>query len=70
MDIKKAEEIYNTLKESLRGKEGKVVAIEPESGDYFIGADVDEALDKGEEIHPDREFLLKRVGAKAVYRIL
>ena len=68
MDTKKAEQIYNKIKESL--KDGKIVAIEPESGEYFIGADVDEALDKGQEIHPDREFLLKRVGSKAVYRIL
>ena len=68
MNTKKAEQIYNKIKESL--KDGKIVAIEPESGEYFIGADVDEALDKGQEIHPDREFLLKRVGSKAVYRIL
>jgi hypothetical protein len=68
MNIKRAEQIYNKIKESL--KDDKIVAIEPESGDYFVGADVDEALDKGQEIHPDREFLLKRVGAKAVYRIL
>lgn len=70
MNIKRAEQIYTKIKENLKGKEGQIVAIEPESGDYFVGADVDKALDRGQEIHPDREFLLKRVGAKAVYRIL
>ncbi len=68
MNTKRAEQIYNTIKGSL--KNDKIVAIEPQSGDYFVGEDVDEALDKGKERHPDREFLLKRVGAKAVYRIL
>jgi len=68
METKRAEQIYRKIKGKIEND--KIVAIEPESGDYFIGADVDEALDKGKERHPDREFLLKRVGAKAVYRIL
>ena len=68
MDNKKAEQIYDKIKENL--EDGKIVAIEPESGDYFLGEDVDEACDKVKERYPDREFLLKRVGARAVYRIL
>ncbi len=68
MNTKRAEQIYNKIKESL--KDGKIVAIEPQSGDYFLGEDVDEACDKIRERYPDREFLLKRVGARAVYHIL
>jgi hypothetical protein len=70
MNTKRAEQIYNKIKEDLKGKEGKIVAIDPESGDYFIGNDVLDACDKGREKHPNREFLFKRVGAKAVYHIL
>ena len=70
MNIKKAEQVYKKIKEALKGREGQIVAIEPESGDYFLGADVDEACDKGREKYPNREFLLKRIGAKAVYHIL
>ena len=44
-----------------------MVAIETDSGDYFIGEDVLEAYEKGVKKHPDKEFFFKRVGAKTAF---
>ena len=69
MDLKKGEQIYQNIKTRLIGKEGKIVAIELHSGDYFIGKNVIEAYKKGKSKHPAKQFLFKRIGHKAVYRV-
>jgi hypothetical protein len=46
---------------------GKIVAIEVDSGDYFLGDTVVEAIKKAEEKYPDELFYLVRVGFPAVY---
>ena len=43
----KVEEIYQRIKDKLKSQEGKIVAIDIDSGDYFIGDDTLEAYDKG-----------------------
>ena len=44
---------------------GEFVAIETESGDYFLGSDLDQALEKAEQKYPDKEFFIVKVGELA-----
>jgi hypothetical protein len=39
-----------------------IVAIEPETGEWFLGKDTIEALKKGRKIYPQGVFYLVRVG--------
>jgi hypothetical protein len=50
--IAKGKEIFEELKGELQGQEG-VVAIEPESGDYFMGKTLGAANDAAFAKHPD-----------------
>lgn len=67
VERRQVEIVYQHLKDKLNGLEGKFVAIEPESGDYFIGADPLEAYEKAKKKHPAKEFFYKRVGSKAAF---
>ena len=64
-----AEEVYSKIKDQLRGQDGKIVAIDVESGDFFVGNTVIEAYKKGHKKFPKKEFFFKRIGHKAVYRV-
>ena len=46
---------------------GKIIAIEVESGDYFIGKNLNEASLKAKQKHPNNVFYFVRVGYPAVY---
>lgn len=46
---------------------GEIVAIEVDTGDYFLGKTVIEAVDKGREKYPAKGFYFMRVGYKAVH---
>ncbi len=50
--IAKAKEAYEKIKGELEGKEG-LVAIEPESGDYFVGQTLGQANDAAFAKYPD-----------------
>jgi hypothetical protein len=50
--IAKGKEIFEELKGELQGQEG-VVAIEPESGDYFMGKTLGAANDAAFAKYPD-----------------
>ena len=65
--VRKAEEIYATrLRAVLEpGHLGEFVAIEPESGDYFLGTTLSEAMGAARRSHPDRLAHAMRVGHKA-----
>ena len=65
--VRKAEEIYATRLRSVLepGHLGEFVAIEPESGDYFLGATLSEAMGAARRSHPDRLAHAMRVGHKA-----
>lgn len=63
------EGIYQRIKSQLKGKEGKIVAIDTETGDFFVGGNVIEASRAGREKHPGKEFYFKRVGSKAAFVI-
>ncbi|MDZ7290191.1 MAG: hypothetical protein ONB44_23920 [candidate division KSB1 bacterium] len=66
----KAEELYERkLKKKLEPKyKGKMIAIEVESGKYFMGDDLAEARRKAEAVFPDKIFYFKRVGYKAAFK--
>ncbi len=50
--IAKGEEVFGRIKDKLQGQEG-VVAIEPESGEYFMGQTLGAANDAAFAKHPD-----------------
>ena len=65
------EKIYNSrLKRKLEGKHrGKIIAIDVDSGEYFMGKTVLEAVEKGRQKYPDKIFHVIRVGYPAVHSI-
>jgi hypothetical protein len=66
--IKKAQEIYDKIKANIESNhKGEIIAIDPESGDYFLGKTVIDAVMKGREKYPDRVFHSIRIGYSAVY---
>ncbi len=69
MDKQRVDAIYNSIKDGLLDHRGEIVAIEPESGEYFIGVDINEACDKALLKHPTKQFFFKRIGAKAAFFI-
>ncbi len=62
-----AEEIYLQIKNKLKGYDGKIIAIDVESGDYFVGNDTLDAYEKARKKHPSHEFFFKRIGSKTAY---
>ena len=62
----KGEAIFRSIEDKLMPEyKGKVVAIEIDSGDYFLGRTHSEAGDKAKHKYPDKIFYFARVGAKA-----
>ncbi len=63
----RAKRIYeDRLKATLEATEpDKFVAIEPESGDYFVGVTLSEAIGKSRKTYPDRLAHAIRVGHRA-----
>ena len=55
----------------IQGKEAKrkglIAAIEPDSGDYFLGKNTIEAVRKGRQKYPGAIFYCVRIGYRAVY---
>lgn len=66
----KGEEIYKRLKDQLEPLyKGKIMAIEINSGDYFIGDTLSEACTKAKQKYPDKIFHFIRIGYPVVYHI-
>jgi len=65
--VQRAEEFYTSrLRAVLEpGHRDEFVAIEPESGDYFLGKTLSEAMAAARRSHPDRLAHAMRVGHKA-----
>ena len=65
--VRDAERIYNKrLRGELEsGHRDEFVAIEPVSGDYFLGRTLSEALGSARTAHPDRLSHAIRVGHRA-----
>jgi hypothetical protein len=65
---KKGREIYERLQKSLEAQYlGKIVAIDVETGEYFLGDTVIDAGKKGREKYPKKVFHFIRVGFPAVH---
>ena len=66
--IADADKVYQGIKGDLeKTYSGMIVAIDPKTGDYFVGKTSLEACGKGRAKYPDTMFVCKRVGAKATY---
>ena len=65
--VRRAEEVYATRLRAVLEPEhiDEFVAIEPESGDYFLGKTLNEATRAARQAHPDRLTHVMRVGHKA-----
>lgn len=65
--VQRAEEFYNTRLRNVLEPEhvDEFVAIEPESGDYFLGTTLSEAMNAAHHSHPDRLAHAIRIGHKA-----
>jgi hypothetical protein len=68
---KEGERIYKeTLKEQLeKDNIGKFLAIEVETGDYFIDDSLEEALKKAKEKYSKKLFYLMRIGFSGIYNV-
>jgi hypothetical protein len=66
---KRGMEIYQQQLKAKLEKDHKdeIVAIEVESGDYFLGKTIIEAADKGKKKYPGKGFYFIRIGHKAVH---
>jgi hypothetical protein len=68
--VEKGQHIYEAIKDKLEPEHrGEIVAIEVETGDYFLGRRVIEATDKAREKYPDKVFYVARVGFPVVHRL-
>ena len=52
-----------------KNNKGVFVCIEPESGDYFLGATFDDAVNKAIDSYPDRLTHTLRVGHVAAFHL-
>jgi hypothetical protein len=66
----KGEDIYNTKilpRISLEDLKGKIMAIDVDTGDYFIESSVVKAITLAQKKYPAKKFYLKRIGYRAVH---
>lgn len=62
--ITKAKEIYERIKGDLEpAHEGEIVAIHPDSGEYFLGQTLNQADAKAYERYPDGWLYFARIGS-------
>ncbi len=66
---KRGREYYEQhLKDRLEKEyRGKIIAIDVDSGDYFFGETVSEAVSEGRQKYPGKVFYAVRIGYKAVH---
>ena len=65
---KKGRAIYKKLQPGFKKKKGKIVAIEVDSGNYFIGEDELDAAQKARSKFPDKIFVFFRIGYPVVHK--
>ena len=65
----RAHTVYEKIRQEVEAThQGKFLAIEPDSGEYFLGDNELGAIKHGKAKHPDKLFYLFRVGYRAVHR--
>jgi len=66
--MKKANEIFQKINQTLSQKyKGKIVAIDTESGSYYMGDSELEAYNQAIKQHPKKQFVFKRIGFSSTY---
>jgi hypothetical protein len=62
-DIEEANKLLNKINKELSPQyKGKIVAIDTESGNYFVGDSELDAYKKAVQKYPDKQFVFKRIG--------
>lgn len=65
----KSEAIYQKIKTEMEANhKGEFLAIDPESGDYYLGKTSLEAILNGGKEHPNSVFYIIRIGFPYVYK--
>lgn len=65
---KKGQRVLETIPKKLKEEHfGRFIAIEVDSGDYFIGETAMEATRQAQVKHPDKIFFLGRIGYRTAY---
>ncbi len=65
---KKGRQLFEALSPELTGKHrGQFIAIDVDSGDYFIGETGIEATRKAQTKYPGKIFFLGRIGYRTAY---
>lgn len=66
--IKETKELFENINKKLLDKYmGKIIAIDPDTGDYFIGDSELDAYKKAIKKYPKQQFVFKRVGFKSTH---
>jgi len=65
--LARSKEIYLSIQEELKSEHaGEVVAIDPESGNYFLGKTLGEADERAFAKYPDKLLCFVRISSRAV----
>ena len=68
LKIEEANKLFEKISKELIGKhKGKIVAIDADSGSYFIGDSELDAYKKAIKKYPDKKFVFKRIGFGSTY---
>ena len=68
LNIKEANEIFEKIDKELSSKyKGKIVAIDSDTGDYFLGTSELDAYKKAMKKYPNKKFVFKRIGFKETH---
>lgn len=63
-DIWKARRIYDKLgEEFIKNNNGKFIAVEPNSGEYFVGETREEAVKLSNEKYKNKVVFIRRIGS-------
>ncbi|MBS3151084.1 hypothetical protein J4443_01750 [Candidatus Woesearchaeota archaeon] len=66
--IKIANQVFSEIDKELSKKyRGKIVAIDIDTKDYFIGDSALDAYKKAEKKYPNKQFVFKRIGFRIAY---
>jgi len=67
-NVKEANILFERINKELSPKfKGKIVAIDTDSGTYFIGNSELDAYKKATKQHPNKKFVFKRIGFKETH---
>ncbi len=68
--VRRGEKVYARIKTQLEPQySGKYVAIEVDSGDFFVDEDSTKALLQARKKHPKAIFYLARIGYRAAFKM-